>query len=204
MCAWPRGVMHLVRHSPTVDRMTHASENITLPQTSFAGGNNQQTLNKTYALALALAQSEHSLRAHSHRVKMRSKTKITEEQKGQSSKKVFVRPAIDKLTFTTYFSLEIALNIGRTLIRIVDTIICCYKNFVVFLFKYKNAFQSDAYCPQQWPSHLVPGGVPGSGGVSGLGGVPGLQGGVPGLGVYLVPGGCTWSGTFPLWTDRCL
>ena len=26
---------------PPVDRMTHASENITLPQTSFAGGKNQ-------------------------------------------------------------------------------------------------------------------------------------------------------------------
>ena len=27
---------------PSVDRMTHAYENITLPQTSFAGGNNNQ------------------------------------------------------------------------------------------------------------------------------------------------------------------
>ena len=32
-----RGV-YLVRYPP-MDRMTHASENITLPQTSFAGGN---------------------------------------------------------------------------------------------------------------------------------------------------------------------
>ena len=32
---------HLVRYSPPVDRMTHASENITLPQTSFAGDKNQ-------------------------------------------------------------------------------------------------------------------------------------------------------------------
>ena len=46
-CAWScggvpglGGVVHLVSHSPPpVDRMTHASENITLPQTSFAGGN---------------------------------------------------------------------------------------------------------------------------------------------------------------------
>ena len=35
-CLW-RGVPGQVL--PPVDRMTHASENITLPQTSFAGGN---------------------------------------------------------------------------------------------------------------------------------------------------------------------
>ena len=38
-CTWSRGG-DLVRYSPLVDRMTHASENITLPQTSFAGGKN--------------------------------------------------------------------------------------------------------------------------------------------------------------------
>ena len=37
--AWSRGV-YLVRYlPPPVDRMTHAYENITLPQTSFEGGN---------------------------------------------------------------------------------------------------------------------------------------------------------------------
>ena len=37
-CTWSWGV-YLVRYSPPpVDRMTHASENITLPQTSFASG----------------------------------------------------------------------------------------------------------------------------------------------------------------------
>ena len=34
------GGVYLVRYSPPVDRMTHAYENITLPQTSFAGGKN--------------------------------------------------------------------------------------------------------------------------------------------------------------------
>ena len=37
-CTWSQGV-YLVRYSPPVDRMTHTYENITLPQTSFAGGN---------------------------------------------------------------------------------------------------------------------------------------------------------------------
>ena len=39
-CLLPGG--YLVRHSPPVDRMTHASENITLSQTSFAGSKNPQ------------------------------------------------------------------------------------------------------------------------------------------------------------------
>ena len=44
-CTWSGGVylvpgVYLVRYSPPVDRMTHAYENITLPQTSFAGGKN--------------------------------------------------------------------------------------------------------------------------------------------------------------------
>ena len=34
------GGVYLVWYSP-VDRMTHAYENITLPQTAFAGGNNR-------------------------------------------------------------------------------------------------------------------------------------------------------------------
>ena len=39
--AWSWGV-YLVRYSPPLDRMTHAYENITLPQTSFAGSNNNK------------------------------------------------------------------------------------------------------------------------------------------------------------------
>ena len=40
-CTWSRGV-YLPRYSPTppVDRITDACENITLPQSSFAGGKN--------------------------------------------------------------------------------------------------------------------------------------------------------------------
>ena len=38
-CTWSQGgVPGQALSSPPVDRMTHASENITLPQTSFAGG----------------------------------------------------------------------------------------------------------------------------------------------------------------------
>ena len=49
-CTWSGGV-YLVRHSPNppVDRMTHASENITLPQTSFAGGNQPSGLHSPTA-----------------------------------------------------------------------------------------------------------------------------------------------------------
>ena len=36
----PAGGMHAM-HTPPVNRMTDVSENITLPQTSFAGGNDR-------------------------------------------------------------------------------------------------------------------------------------------------------------------
>ena len=39
---WP--VMHTGKPTPSVDRMTYPCENITLPQTSFAGGKNQRLL----------------------------------------------------------------------------------------------------------------------------------------------------------------
>ena len=57
VCTWsrygggvpgPRGV-YLVRYSPSpVDRMTQTYENITLPQTSFAGGTKNITLCKLH------------------------------------------------------------------------------------------------------------------------------------------------------------
>ena len=41
-CAYPEG--HMCQACPPLDRMTDACENITLPQNSFAGGNEQNFL----------------------------------------------------------------------------------------------------------------------------------------------------------------
>ena len=59
-CLVPGGVVsqHALRQTPPwTEFLTHASENITLPQTSFAGGNNSVYFSKAAEVSLRRTMS---------------------------------------------------------------------------------------------------------------------------------------------------